>query len=71
MLEEKTTQLNLKNNLTSEFNFDSIENKYKDTPEIEGFDFELDIFQTAPNTVEIDELYSDEKNQKDKDKEKQ
>lgn len=71
MLEEKTTQLNLKNNLTSEFNFDSIENKYKEAPEIEGFDFELDIFQTAPNTVEIDELYSDEKNQKDKDKEKQ
>ncbi|MBR3347785.1 MAG: hypothetical protein IKG36_00015, partial [Mycoplasmataceae bacterium] len=70
MLEEKTTQLNLKNNLTSEFNLDSFENKYKDAPEIEGFDFELDIFQTAPNTVEIDELYSDEKKQKDKDKEK-
>ena len=61
MLEEKTTQLNLKNNLTSEFNLDSFENKYKDAPEIEGFDFELDIFQTAPNTLDIDELYLDVK----------
>lgn len=70
MLEEKTTQLNLKNNLTSEFNLDSFENKYKDAPEIEGFDFELDIFHTSPNTLDIDELYLDVNEKKEKDKEK-
>ncbi|MBD5423362.1 MAG: hypothetical protein HDR43_02610 [Mycoplasma sp.] len=53
-VEDKTLQLNLEKNITKEFKINSIENKIKKTPDIETFDFELDIFKTSTDVVNFD-----------------
>ena len=52
---EKTNQINLEKNITTEFKLDELDKTNKIIPDIETFDFELDIFKTNTNTVDIDE----------------
>lgn len=61
-VEEKTSQINLEKNLTTEFKVDlESYNNSKSKPDIETFDFELDVFNTKTNLLNTDDILLEKK----------